>query len=127
VASISSVITGGFGVPGSASLVITDGFGSGATAPVTSLSGRRRRGRRPLWLTDAEGVEKIQPDVLAVEREYIATLASIHDLVEEQKILREAVGIATARQRKTISSMMKTIERRMDEIEEDEAVIVLLT
>ena len=33
MASISSVITGGFGVPGSAFLVITDGFGTAGVAP----------------------------------------------------------------------------------------------
>jgi histone H3/H4 len=45
----------------------------------------------------------------------------------EQQILREAVELATASQRKTISNLMTTITRRVDEIEEDEAVIVLLT
>lgn len=46
MASISSVITGGFGVPGSASLVITDGYGTaGVTpppAPSSSVGGVRR-------------------------------------------------------------------------------------
>ncbi len=66
-------------------------------------------------------------EALRQEREYIASIDSIYDLLAEQQILREAVELATASQRKTIASMMKTIERRMDEIEEDEAVIVLLT
>jgi hypothetical protein len=69
----------------------------------------------------------VSSEALRQEREYIASIDSIYDLLAEQQILREAVELATASQRKTIASMMKTIERRMDEIEEDEAVIVLLT
>ena len=54
MASISSVITGGFGTPGSAALVITDGYGTGAAAPpvvgtVGSGSG---------WHIDFAGIEK---------------------------------------------------------------------
>ncbi len=48
MSSISSVITGGFGVPGSASLVITDGYGTaGVFVPpvVTSSPGGVRRAR----------------------------------------------------------------------------------
>ncbi len=57
-ASISSVITAGFGAPGSAALVITDGFGQGATivvptAPTTQPGVGRarflRRGPRLPW------------------------------------------------------------------------------
>ena len=36
MASKSSVITEGFGVPGSASLVITDGYGIAQLSPVTA-------------------------------------------------------------------------------------------
>ena len=50
--SISSVITGGFGTPGSAFLVITDGFATaGAVPPVvvtqTGGGGSKRKAKRP--------------------------------------------------------------------------------
>jgi hypothetical protein len=69
----------------------------------------------------------VSSEALRQEREYIASIDSIYDLLAEQQILREAVELATASQRKTISNLMTTITRRVDEIEEDEAVIVLLT
>lgn len=130
MASISSVITGGFGTPGSAYLVITDGYGTaGATPPATTLTGRRaRRGRRPLWRTQDEG-RKLDPEAVKQEAEYIAALAAEADmfaLLDEQRVLQDALTIATARQRKTISAMIKTIERRVVEIEDDEAAIVLI-
>jgi len=71
--------------------------------------------------------KKVSSEALRQEREYIASIDSIYDLLAEQQILREAVELATASQRKTISNLMTTITRRVDEIEEDEAVIVLLT
>ena len=129
MASISSVITGGFGTPGSAALVITDGYGTGATAPTTTIGGRRvRRSRRPLWHTLDDG-KKLNAQALREEPAYIAALAAEADLfalLDEQRVLQDALEIATARQRKTISTMISTIERRMAEIEEDDAAIVLL-
>ena len=53
MASISSVITCGFGTPGSASLVITDGFGTAGVTPAPSvqptptLGGSRFDRRKP--------------------------------------------------------------------------------
>jgi hypothetical protein len=127
VASISSVITGGFGF--SASLVITDGYGIGVEAAADELIGRRhRRGRRPLWVNVEQG-QKLQPAALKEESQYIAALvaeSSLFDLREETRILQEALEIATARQRKTIEAMQRKIERRMAEIEDDEAAIVLI-
>ncbi len=129
MASVSSVITGGFGVPGSASLVITDGYGIGAAAPVSDLIGRpSRRGRRPLWHLLEDG-QKLVPEALKEEQAYVQSLVSeadVYSLLEETRILREALELATAKQRKTISTMMKKLERRMVEIEDDEAAIVLL-
>jgi len=55
VASISSVITGGFGVPGSASLIITDGYG---TAGVTPIVVADAGGYGPGWNIDFEGIRK---------------------------------------------------------------------
>ena len=66
---------------------------------------------------------------LREEPAYIAALAAEADLfalLDEQRVLQDALEIATARQRKTISTMISTIERRMAEIEEDDAAIVLL-
>ena len=91
----------------------------------TRLSVIHFQSARELARRIADG--EVSSEALRQEREYIASIDSIYDLLAEQQILREAVELATASQRKTISSMMKTIERRMDEIEEDEAVIVLLT
>lgn len=129
MASISSVITGGFGTPGSASLVITDGFGTAGVTPTTALGGRRvRRSRRPLWHTRDEG-KTLDPVAVRQEAEYVAALAAQADmfaLLDEQRVLQEALTIATARQRKTISAMINTIERRVAEIEDDEAAIVLI-
>lgn len=72
-ASISSVITMGFGAPGSASLVITDGYGQAAAAPVVTATttagvGRRhrflRRAPRLPWERD-EQIETVQDVVVA--------------------------------------------------------------
>ena len=104
-------------------------FAGREESAATELGGRRsRRGRRPLWRTQDEG-RKLDPEAIRQEAEYIAALAAEADmfaLLDEQRVLRDALTIATARQRKTISSMIKTIERRVVEIEDDEAAIVLI-
>lgn len=95
---------------------------------VSVLRGRLRRGRRPLWLETDAGT-KLQPEALKDEPAYIAQLATeadLHALIDERRVLAEALEFATARQRKAISAMVQTIERRVAEIEDDHAAIVLL-
>lgn len=129
MASISSVITGGFGTPGSASLVITDGYGTGAAAVVTNRAGRPRRGRRPIWKLD-DGKRKIDAQALREAKAYLDALAAeraLTDLLAEQRILQDSLEIATARQRKQIAGLISTVERRIVEIEEEEVSVILLT
>lgn len=64
--SIASVITCGFGVPGSASLVITDGYSTAAVAPPvvtttqTGGGGSRRRRGRVIRYSDFESREELE-------------------------------------------------------------------
>jgi hypothetical protein len=103
--------------------------GGEVQAGAAQLTGRStRRGRRPLWLVE-DSKKKVSPQALREAAAYVESLvvdASLYDLQEEQRILRDALELATAKQRKAVSTMIGKIERRMVEIEEDDAVLVLL-
>lgn len=47
-------------------------------------------------------------------------------LLDEQAVLREALNYATKAQTKTISAMLKQVERRVAEVEDDEAATIVL-
>lgn len=105
MASISSVITGGFGVPGSAALVITDGYGTaGVVVPPTATnivsaggvlfkSGKRRN--KVIRYSDFESIEA-----------YAQALQAAIPMSEVKPI--------------------KTIERTLADEEEDEEIILML-
>lgn len=82
MASISSVITGGFGVPGSASLVITDGYGTAGTLPPTvdqiqltpansRWSGRKKK-PRVIRFSDFESREALAKELAAASLPIVA-------------------------------------------------------
>jgi len=48
-------------------------------------------------------------------------------LLAEQRILRESLEIASVSQRKTIKTLISTVERRVAEIEDEEVSVILLT
>lgn len=127
MSSISSVITGGFGIPGSAALVITDGYGVGA-AVATTLVGRRRR-RRRIWNSEIAQVEVPTAAAVAAERKMVAEMllqAELDQLIDETKILRAALDQAAKRQSKAINGMLKAIDKRVVEITEDDDLTTLL-
>jgi hypothetical protein len=84
----------------------------------------RRRRRRPLYTIGPK--KKLSTPALKEEDAYIAFLQSITDLQAEQRILQEALDVATAQQVKMVTSLLAKIERRVDEIEDDEAATFLL-
>ncbi len=63
---------------------------------------------------------------LREEREYLATLTAIADVIQEQRALREALELATARQRKTIAALLDQAERKVNQIEDEQVSVVLL-
>lgn len=84
----------------------------------------RRRRRRPLYTLGPK--KKLSTPALKEEDAYIAFLQSITDLQAEQRILQEALDVATTQQVKMVTSLLAKIERRVDEIEDDEAATFLL-
>lgn len=125
MASISSVITMGFGAPGSAALVITDGYGLGAAVVADTLRGRRRRRWRPSVLaTQAPTAAAVREEKKLLDE--MLPIAEVEDLIGEQKVLRGAVEMAAGRQAKAINAMLGQLERRIAEVIEDEEVVSLL-
>lgn len=101
MASISSVITGGFGVPGSASLVITEGFGTAGVAPPPSVDvlisgsiGRRRRKPKVIRFSDFA----VRDDLVREVRKAIPiprplVVQSIEDMEDEDFIVINLLGL----------------------------------
>lgn len=111
----------------SGSYVLT-GIDVGLT-PGSGLTGRTRRGRRPIWVIQGDK-KKVSSEALREAKAYLEALAAeraLSDLLAEQRILRDSLEIATARQRKTITTLIATVERRVAEIEDEEVAVILLT
>lgn len=102
MASISSVITGGFGTPGSASLVITDGYGTlGAVVVPPSVDivshagiGGKRRKHKVIRFSDFA----VRDDLVREVRKAIpiprpTVVRSVEDMEDEEFIIINLIGL----------------------------------
>lgn len=142
MASISSVITGGFGTPGSASLVITDGFGTGATAPpvvqssATGSDGyaltysqykrlldRLKRRRKKLTEEEVSLVEQAYEELPEERREAIAEQAAPVFKDEDRKRIDAQMS---ARKVEAVRAIVAEWQRYQQDREDEELVLLTL-
>ena len=101
----------------------------GASDVVTDeLRGRRRRRRRifnsTLAHVDIPSAKDVAREKALVEQ--MLAQAELDQLIDETKILRGALDAAAKRQQKAISTMLTSIHKRIDDIQEDDDLITLL-
>jgi hypothetical protein len=93
-----------------------------------SLSGRSRR-RRRIWQSALAEAPAPTQALVAKERRMVEQMllqAELDQLLDERKVLLAAVDQAARRQQKALTTMVERIDKRVDDIVEDEDLTMLL-
>lgn len=102
----------------------------GASEATSELVGRNRHRRRrrifnsTLAQVDIPSAKDVAKEKALVEQ--MLAQAELDQLIDETKILRGALDVAAKRQQKAINTMLASIHRRIDDIQEDDDLITLL-
>lgn len=141
--STASVITGGFGPPGSASLVITDGYATVGAAPVVEdrplvgdgygltysqyqrLLARIKRKRRRLTEDEVSLVEQAYDELPEEAREQIEQQAApvLKRISDEDRARIDA--LMSERKRAAVVAIVEAWQRHQHEREDEELLLIL--
>lgn len=109
-------------------------WGSDVTATPTfditevGLTGRPRRVRRRVWRS-AISINEPTPALVRAEAKIVSEMllaADADQLLHEIKVLRSAIDVARTAERKRIDGMIKKLTKRHNEIEDEDASILLM-